>query len=344
MPAGVFALALTLGLIRLGSQATWYDEQVTIATATGSWSGIWHAARATEAPHLVYYGLMKPWLAVAGTSAWAVRFPSALFGALAAGMTAILGRRLFGQLAGLVSGVALAAGSFYVSWEQQARGYTLAVLLAVVATYAFVRASEEDATAWWIAWALSLAAAGWINLFAFSVVAAHVAALVLMRPPPPLRHAWLALGGAVALVLPQVVLVAQGDNGQLDWIPTPTPYHVAVGVWDWASRNPIAVLALAVGVVQLCREAVPRAARWKAALVVVWLVAPLVATLLASIAQPAFEARYILAAAPAMALAIGAGLVSLPRRLAYVLAACLVLSAAARLGQLYISPGEPLVR
>ena len=112
MPAGVFALALTLGLIRLGSQATWYDEQDTIATATGSWSGIWHAARATEAPHLVYYGLMKPWLAVTGTSAWAVRFPSALFGALAAGMTAILGRRLFGQLAGLVSGVALAAGSF----------------------------------------------------------------------------------------------------------------------------------------------------------------------------------------------------------------------------------------
>lgn len=104
------------------------------------------------------------------------------------------------------------------------------------------------------------------------------------------------------------------------------------------------MLALAIGVVQLCREAVPRAARWKAALVVVWLVAPLVATLLASIAQPAFEARYILAAAPAMALAIGAGLVSLPRRLAYVLAACLVLSAAARLGQLYISPGEPLVR
>ena len=104
------------------------------------------------------------------------------------------------------------------------------------------------------------------------------------------------------------------------------------------------MLALAIGVVQLCREAVPRAARWKAALVVVWLVAPLVSTLLASIAQPAFEARYILAAAPAMALAIGAGLVSLPRRLAYVLAACLVLSAAARLGQLYISPGEPLVR
>lgn len=344
MPAGVFVLALTLGLIRLGSQPIWYDEQVTIATATSSWTGIWHAARATEAPHLAYYGLLKPWLALTGTSAWAVRFPSALFGALAAGMTAVLGRRLFGQLAGLVSGVALAAGSFYVSWEQQARGYTLAVLLAVVATYAFVRASQEDATRWWTAWAVSLAAAGWVNLFAYSIVAAHLAALGLMRPRPPLRRAATALAASVALVLPQVVLVAQGDNGQLDWIPSPTPYHVAVGVWDWASRNPIAVLALAIGIVQLVREAVPRAARWKAALVIVWLAAPLVATLLASLAQPAFEARYILAATPAMALAVGAAVVSIPRRWAYVLVVCLVLSAAVRLGQLYIAPGEPLVR
>ena len=344
MPAGVFAFALALGLIRLGSQPIWYDEQVTITTATSSWTGIWHAARATEAPHLVYYGLLKPWLAVMGTSEWAVRLPSALFGALAAAMTAVLGRRLFGQLAGVVSGVALAAGSFYVSWEQQARGYTLAVLLGVVATYAFVRASEEDSTWWWVAWAVSLAAAGWVSLFAYSIVAAHLAALTLMRPRPPLRRAAMALTGSIALVLPQVVLVAQGDNGQLDWIPTPTPYHVAVGVWDWASRNPIAVLALAIGIVQLVREAVPHAARWKAALVIVWLVAPLVATLLASIAQPAFEARYILAATPAMALAIGAAIVSIPRRWAYALAVCLVLSAAVRLGQLYISPGEPLVR
>jgi hypothetical protein len=148
---------------------------------------------------------------------------------------------------------------------------------------------------------------------------------------------------ALAAFLPQAVLVATGDNGQLDWIPTPTPRHVAIGMWDWASRNPIAVLAAAIGLVQLARGAVPLAARWKTALVAIWLVAPLAATLLASIAQPAFEARYVLVALPAMALAIGAAIASLSRRTALALVIVLVLSAGVRLGQHYLAPGERLL-
>jgi mannosyltransferase len=344
MPAGVFAVALALGLIRLGAQPLSLDELFTRDTATLSWSGIWEAARDTEAPHLVYYSLLKPWLAVFGTSDWALRLPSVLFGALAAGATALLGRRLFGELAGLVAGLALAASSYFVSWSQAARGYTLAVLLATLATYAFVRACDERTTGWWATWAVTLAAAGWVNVFAFSVAAAHLAAFLLMRPRPPLRTPVIAATGALALFLPQLVLVVSGDNGQLDWIPTPTPYRIAVGMWDWASRNPIAVLAAAIGVVQLARRAVPQAAPWKAALVTVWVAAPLAATLLASIAQPAFEARYVLVALPGFALAIGAALASIPRRWALALGMALLLSATIRLGQHYWAPGEELIR
>lgn len=344
MPAGVVLAGFALGLIRLGAQPLWYDEQVTRATAALPWEGIWNAARDTEAPHLVYYALLKPWLAVAGDSDWALRLPSVLFGALAAGVTALVGRELFSRWAGLAAGLALAGGSYFVSWEQQARGYTLAVLLACIATLAFVRASDSGRGVWWAAWAASLAAAGWVSFWAFSVAAAHVVALALMRPRPPLRAPAIALTGAVASFLPQVVLVAAGNNGQLDWIPPPTPRRVVVGLWDWASRNPVAVAAAAIGLVQVARAAVSRAASWKTALIATWLVVPLLVTLLASIAQPAFEARYVLVAAPAMALAIGAGLVSLPRRWAIGLAIALALSMAVRLGQHYWSPGEALIR
>ena len=344
MPAGVFVAALGLGVIRLGAQPLSFDEQFTRDTATLAWSGIWDAARDTEAPHLVYYGLLKPWLAVFGTSDWALRLPSVLFGALAAAATALLGSRLFSDLAGLVAGLALAASSFFVSWSQAARGYTLAVLLATIATYAFVRACEERSTAWWAAWAAALAAAGWVNVYAFSVVAAHLLAFLLLRPRPPTRVPGLAALAALAVFLPQLVLVASGDNGQLDWIPTPTPRHVAVGMWDWASRNPVALLAAAIGLVQMLRGAVPAAARWKTALVATWLAAPLVATLIASIVQPAFEARYVLVGLPALALAIGAGVVSLPRRWALVLAIVLAISLTARLVQHYVNPGEGFIR
>jgi mannosyltransferase len=344
MPAGVFLVALALGLIRLGAPPLSFDEEFTRDTATRTWSGIWDAARGTEAPHLVYYSLLKPWLAVFGESDWALRLPSVIFGALAAGVTAILGRRLFGELAGLVAGLALATSSYIVSWSQAARGYTLAVFLATVATYALVRACEERSTAWWAIWAAALAAAGWVNVFAFSVAAAHLAAFLLFRPRPALRVPLLAACAAVAAFLPQLALVVSGDNGQLDWIPTPTPYRVSVGVWDLASRNPIAVLAALIGIVQLVRNSVPQAAPWKTALVAVWVAAPLVATLLASIAQPAFEARYVLVGLPALALAIGAAVVSIPRRWALALGVALALSAAVRLGQHYWAPGEGLIR
>lgn len=343
MPAGVALASLALGLFRLGSQPLWNDELATRDTATRSWAGIWDAARDTEAPHLVYYALLKPWLEVAGRSDWALRLPSVVFAALAAGVTAALGRELFGRRAGLAAGLVLAGGSFYLSWAQQARGYTLAVLLATLSTYAFVRSAGSGRMAWWIAWAVALVAAGWVNVWAFSVVAAHVAALGAMRPRPPLRVPALLLLAAAAAFLPQLGLVAAGDNGQLDWIPTPTPRRVAVGLWDWASRNPVAVLAATIGLAQAFRGTVPRAASWKAVLLAAWLAAPVAATLFASIAQPAFEARYVLVAAPAMALAAGAAIVSLPRRWALTLAVVLAVSLAVRLGQHYWAPGEPLL-
>src|SRR5437588_2205340 len=101
-PLAVGIAAIGLGLISLTGQPRSYDERITIETATRSVSGIWHSARATEAPHLVYYLLMKPWLALFGTSDWAARFPSVVCGALAAALLTAVGRRLFGRVAGLV--------------------------------------------------------------------------------------------------------------------------------------------------------------------------------------------------------------------------------------------------
>src|SRR5439155_81663 len=105
-PVGAGLLALALGLTRLGAQPFSYDERFSVRTSSGSVAEIWHAARRTEAPHLLYYLLLKPWVAVFGTSHWAVRLPSVLAGALATWVTAHLGTRLFGRLAGLAAGLA----------------------------------------------------------------------------------------------------------------------------------------------------------------------------------------------------------------------------------------------
>jgi len=336
-PVAVGLLSLGLGLTRLTSQPRSYDERITIETATRSIGAIWHSARTTEAPHLAYYLLMKPWLAAFGTGDWAARFPSVVFGALAASTLTALGARLFGRTAGLVAGLTLATAAFAVHFTQWARGYSLALFLTVLAGYGLVLAFEEPSVRWVALWGVALVAACWVNLFAVSLLAASVVAYLAIRPRPRPHLAGAALLAVSAAVTPIVVLVATADNGQLDWIPSPTLRRVAVQSWDWSSRNPFALLAAAVGIVALLRRA-----SWKGALVVGWTVAPFVLTLLLSVAQPAFDSHYLLTAAAGLALLVGAGVTVLPTRAGLVLTALVAAGAGLELAHYYVAPGRPL--
>jgi mannosyltransferase len=339
-PVGVGTLAFALGLISLTGQPRSYDERITIETAARSVSGIWHAARTTEAPHLVYYLLVKPWLAAFGSSDWVARFPSVVFGALAAMLLTALGIRLFGGFAGLVAGAALATAPYVMHFSQWARGYSLALFLTVVASYAFARAHDEPQGRWVALWAIAIVAACWVNLFAISVLAAQVAAYLVMRPRPLPRLAAAALLAVSAAVTPIIVLVATADNGELNWIPSPTIHRVATQSWDWSSRNPFALLAAAIGVgALLVGTRSPR--RWKALLIIGWTIAPFLLTLALSIVQPAFDSHYLLTAAAGLALLIGAGIAALPKRASLILLALVAAGAGLQLAHYYVAPGRP---
>ena len=339
-PLAVGLLAFVIGLIELTGQAFTPDEKVTVQTAKQSVGGIWHAARTTEAPHFVFYLLMKPWIALVGSSEWLIRFPSTIFGALTALVLTALGTRLHGRRAGIAAGLALATSYYVVHWWQWARPYSLALLLATLATYAFVRAMEKRSPRWTVVWVIAAVAACWINLFSISILAAHAIALFTRRPART-RELAAALAAATAAVLPIVVLVATANNGQLDWIPSPTLRRVATQSWDWSGRNPLALIVAAVGVVVLVRLASP-SGNWKAWLVVTWLVAPFVMTLALSAIQPAFDAHYLATAAPALALLVGVALSALPARPAISLAALVAAGALLQLVHFYVAPGKPL--
>ncbi len=333
--------AFGLGLVSLTGQPRSYDERITIDTAVRSISGIWHAARTTEAPHLVYYLVMKPWLAAFGSSDWVARLPSVVFGALAAMLVTALGIRLFGGFAGLVAGVALATAPFVLHFSQWARGYSLALFLTVLASYAFARAHDEPQGRWVALWAIALVAACWVNLFAISILATQVAAYLVMRPRPRPRLAAAALLAVSAAVTPIIVLVATADNGELNWIPSPTIHRVATQSWDWSSRNPFALLAAAVGVVALL-IGTRHPPRWKALLVIGWTIAPFLLTLALSIVQPAFDSHYLLTAAAGLALLIGAGITALPRAAQLTLLLLVLAIGALQLAHYYVAPGKPL--
>jgi mannosyltransferase len=327
---------------------------MTARVAGSSFGSMWDAARATEQPHFVYYVLMKGWFAIVGSNHWLDRFPSVVFMAGAVITLTVLGTRLFGRTAGLVAGLTLATNFWLLHWAQFARSLTLSLLLATFATYAFVRALEAPSSRLWAwTWAISVITASWINLFAVCVVAGHAAAYLVQtrRNPDARRHRRLdALLGLLVCVtvLPNVVLVASADNGQLDWIPQVSLGRLVSQPWVWAGRNSFALAAGFLGLAAMVAGTMPAAARWRTALVgqrrvapwklvllVGWVAAPFVVTLLLSAIRPAFDAHYLFSAAPALALLVGAAVAYLPKRLSLAVLTLVAINAGIYLAVFY---------
>ena len=167
----VFAVSFGVRLYRLDGQTLECDELYTIPAATGhQYVYISSEANATIAymplttseykqllvpevghglsevrgvlrrnVHLpLYFYLMHYWIGWFGNSEWVLRFPSALFGALAAVILFLLGRELFNLFVGLVSALFLTFSPEQIYFSQQARMYPLMMLLLISSTYLIV--------------------------------------------------------------------------------------------------------------------------------------------------------------------------------------------------------------
>jgi mannosyltransferase len=322
--------------------------KVTIKYGNSSLHAIWVAGRATEQPHVLYYILMKPWFAAFGDSVFSARLPAVICGALAAAVLTMVGTRLLDHWVGLVAGLAWATSFFGVRWEQWARSIMLAMLLLLIATYALLRILEEieqPPSRWIWVWSLTMIAACWANPFSVSVLAAHaIAFLVHPGTNRQLRPALIVTAVTFAAILPNIILVATANNGQLSWIPPLTLHRFLSHSWSWSGRNPPALLAAALGIYGLFKLAT-RSTIWKPALLCAWLASPFLLLFALDFFQNSFDLHYVYAASPALALLVAAGLVWVCRQTTVggaTLLFFIAFGATVELTRYYIDPRNPL--
>jgi len=192
--------------------------------------------------------------------------------ALAAGgtvgvSTAVLAKR-FGILAGGCAGIFIATNPLFVENSRDLRGYSLAALLAVLATIAMFKRGRGARVAYAVLMGLAIAT----HVFAVVVLLAHVVWIALRRSWPELREhapagiAALVIGAAANANIEVMVFVQHGfPASQFD--PTfprdlalfllGAPSLLAVGLWLstfglglWAvRREPLVWASVAVVVV-----------------------------------------------------------------------------------------------
>jgi 4-amino-4-deoxy-L-arabinose transferase-like glycosyltransferase len=367
-------VALAVRVFHLGSQSLWIDEILTWYSA-----GIGTRLQARDLVENVhgplYALLLHAWCLVAGGSEWAMRAPSALYGAAMVPAMAVLAAAWLGPETAVMAAWLAALSPFMVWYGQEARNYTLLMLCVCLAGIALL-GLRARLSAGGIAGALTAVAAGALSSFSFALLVPLHLGWWLADRATRVRRLGLLAAAAVGLALllspwiPQVARIwdfqrltpghGAGEpalRGTTTFHPVAIPFALhalAVGytlgpslrelradpapATLWRHALELAAVALvfgALGVLGL--RALARRGRVTDALL--WLLVPaLVVSWFAVRNFKVFHPRYLAVSAPAFLLVIAAGLADLrPRARAAALGA-LALLWGASLAHHYFDP------
>jgi hypothetical protein len=189
--------------------------------------------------HILYSVLAHYSWALFGDHVWTVRVPAVLAGIAISPVSYITGRRLYDRQAGLWAAGLTATFGELIDFSVAGRGYTLGILLMLVALLMGTLLLERSRLWAWCVFVICSALSVYsVPIMAYAVVTvpAWMAVVVLLRSPRHLRMlVWLA--AAVAATAGLSVLLYSGVLHQAGWTASrPLPRDFA-SVRDLAERT-----------------------------------------------------------------------------------------------------------
>ena len=195
----------------------------------------------------LYFVLARLWAEQWGNSVAAMRSLSVVFGLLALPAMYGLGRVLADAHTGAGIGDTgmgmgqfamglLAVSPFFIAYSQEARPYSLWILLLLLASQCLWRSLRSNRWQLWMLYGLCLGLTLYTSLLTVLVMVGHSVAVVLFY-----RHRWrgygLATGGALLSLLPWIWVVLTGwqtlqNNTQ--WTQVPIPVWEILGTWFYS--------------------------------------------------------------------------------------------------------------
>ena len=322
----------------LTSQSLWRDEVdvIWLAIRPLAETVSMFVSPAQNGP--LYFLLMRPWFALAGSSEYALRYTSALFGLLSIGLLWQVARRLLpgsGQL-NLANGPFLAAlllalNPYQLWYSQEGKMYALVVALVLVSTWSWLEAMRRGTLRRWLLYLLFTSVCIYTHLLSALIIPVHFVWFLLAWPLN--RERWR--GYAVALsgfVLPYLPLLwwqwhyLTTLHYATGYAFTPFTDVVRVLLLDHAGAAlaqrsiywivPVVFLVLGgllVGPSEQEVEAspsplLPVAPALRVAMLAVWLVGPVLLLHGVSLIKPLFVDRYLIWIGPAFVLLLALGL------------------------------------
>jgi len=206
----ILLLGAVLRLFRLSSQSFWWDEVYSASLSAQDLGTVLPRFGQTPA---FYHVLLHFWQYL-GRGDGTIRLLSVLFGVATLWVVYRLGRELLDSTQGLMCAFLIAVSPFHIWYSQEARMYSLLILLCTAATLFFVRFLKQSPGWPGLWWALMTALGLYTHYYALFVLGFQLLFLIIYRRR--YRSLWprvfWALLAVVLLVVPILLLFFPGGR------------------------------------------------------------------------------------------------------------------------------------
>ena len=168
-----------LRLFHLGYKSLWLDEACSIAFARLDWHRFVDFMWQREGNMVLYYLFLRGWRHF-GESEALLRGLSVIFALATIPLLYLLGRRLFGPRAALISALLLAVNACHIAYSQEVRSYTLLIFLCTLSTLYFVKSIEQPTWTHWSVYGLTTVFAIYSHFFAGLLMAGQWISLLFL--------------------------------------------------------------------------------------------------------------------------------------------------------------------
>ncbi|OGU77053.1 MAG: hypothetical protein A2V93_01965 [Ignavibacteria bacterium RBG_16_34_14] len=300
----------------------WLDETYSWERGRLTLAGLLNLFLDSNSSMILHYFLLHFWLYL-GDSEFIIRSLSVIFGIASIPAIYFLGSKLFGKKAGLICSILLALHSFHVHYSQEARSYSLLVLLVILSSYFFIRAVESPKkTKFWVLYIVSSVLAVYSHTFVILILFAqllslnrkiilHITSKVLLK----------VIGFLILFILPLIVIMRlHSKGGGSSWIVQPTPEKLLEFFYQLTGNFGITLFLIYFILIFIAVLYFPskitdseNSSRLKLyyKFLILWLAFPILTAYLVSLVKPIFVNRYLLMCLPSLILLASHGLVKL---------------------------------
>jgi mannosyltransferase len=303
--AAISAAAFAIGCVGLASRSLWMDEAMTV----GATRNLLEALVSEGSSMGPYFALLRPWSEIS-TATWWLRVPSLLFAVATIPVTFAIGRRIGSRRFATIAAALLATSWLWLRYGQEARAYSMVMLVGAVSWYALVRAVQvgiDGDRRWWRLYAAASVLAVLTHGLGILQLGAQLALLLVI----PDWSAWVkrAMPVVVACGLAMMAMILPGAVVAPQWVEPLSLAQLHQLLAQFTGPTTVAQVALGllvlVGAVLRLRRVHRRPAdvdEWLHLLPVGWAVLPIVGLIVLSVKDPVLVPRYVIGTAPAVAL------------------------------------------